>query len=78
MFRLLMRGVMPDPEELIRKESTILEAGREHEQREEIKFTWSDYIAMYIAIVRTLLPFVLLIGIVYSVFVYFFINVWLA
>lgn len=68
---------MPDPEEIIRKESTRLEEGRQHEQRDPIKFTWSDYIAMYIAIVRTLLPYVLLIGIVYSIFVYFFIEIWL-
>lgn len=77
MFRLLMRGIMPDPEELIRKESTRLESFREHEEREKIEFTWSDYIAMYIAIVKTLLPFVILIAVVYSVFVYFFVEVWL-
>lgn len=77
MFRLIMRGVMPDPEEILRKESTRLEVGREHEQREALDFTWSDYLAMYIAIVRTLLPFVLLVAVVYSVFVYFFVEIWL-
>ncbi|MGB3366386.1 MAG: hypothetical protein WBA54_02780 [Acidaminobacteraceae bacterium] len=77
MFRLIMRGVMPGPEEIIRKESTRIEASREHEQHEALDFTWSDYLAMYIAIVRTLLPFVLLVAVVYTVFVYFFINIWL-
>jgi hypothetical protein len=67
---------MPDPEELVRKEVHQVVVGREHEQY-DLGLTWSDYFAMYIAIVKTLLPFVLLIAIVYSLFIYFFVEVWL-
>lgn len=75
MFRLFMRGIMPDPSEVFDKKKHVT-VGREHEQH-KLDLSWSDYVAMYIAIVRTLLPYVLLVGVAYSAFVYFFLEIWL-
>lgn len=75
MFRLFMRGILPDQSEIESKKPYV-PFGREHEQI-KLDLTWSDYIAMYIAIVKSLLPFALLVAVAYTAFVYFFIEIWL-
>ncbi|BEP28082.1 hypothetical protein [Helicovermis profundi] len=75
MFKVFSRGIMPDETELnMGKEKKLYES----DDRPELDLKFSDYVAISIALFRSLLPFVLLIGIVYSIFVYFFLNVWLS
>jgi len=73
MNKIFFKGILPDlTEEKVKKVNMY-----GTDEKVEIDFTFSDYLAMSIAMFKALFPFVLLIIVVYSIFVYFFLNVWL-
>ena len=74
MLKIFTRGIMPDLTEIqSTRKKNLYDSG----ENIDLDLKFSDYLAMSIAIFRSLFPFVLLIAIVYSAFVYFFLNVWL-
>ena len=75
LVRLFSKGIFPDISEIENKK-TMLPVGREHEQI-DLDLGWSDYIAMYIAIVRSLLPFAMVVLVSYTIFIFFVVEVWL-